>query len=227
MRKKERCALIYETLDRAYPEAECTLNFASAWQLLVAAILAAQCTDERVNIVTAPLFRERPTVEDYLALTQAEMEAYIRTCGLFRNKAKNILAAARTLVDDFAGEVPQEMDELLRIPGVGRKIANLLRGDYFGVGGVVVDTHCGRIARLLGLAEGERPEQVERELRPLLPLERQSRFGHLMVHHGRVCCQAGHRHCARCPVQQLCRYGRSKAKAIAAAVAEGALDACF
>lgn len=206
MERRERAIAIYERLDEAYPDARCTLNFDSAWQLLLAAILAAQCTDERVNKVTAPLFAERPLLEDYLDLPAEILERAISSCGLYRNKAKAILASAELLAREFDGEVPSDMASLLRLPGVGRKIANLIRGDYFALGGVVVDTHCSRLARCLGLTDASRPEQIERDLSPLIPPEWQSRFGHLMVHHGRVCCEARHKACLRCPVQDLCAY---------------------
>jgi endonuclease-3 len=173
---------------------------------MIAAILAAQCTDARVNIITADLFEKYPDLEAFASASQSDMEEDIRSCGLFRNKAKAIIASSGMLLERYAGEVPSDMDALLRLPGIGRKIANLIMGDSFGVPAVVVDTHCARITRLLGLTSHSDPVRIERDLMAILPKEIWTSWGHLMVAHGREICKARQPVCEECPVNKLCLY---------------------
>ena len=201
----DRVAAILKALDEAYPHAQCALNHRSPWELLVATILSAQCTDVRVNMVTPELFRRFPTPESMAKATLPELEALIRTTGFFRNKAKSIQGAAIRLLAEFGGQVPQTLAELITIPGVARKTASVVLGVCFGKAeGVVVDTHVFRIARRLGLAKSDTPEKVEQELMRLLPRERWIDFSHQIIHHGRQVCEARKPKCDRCNLEQLC-----------------------
>lgn len=206
MTDQNRASEIACILKKKYPDAECTLNFKYPWQLMIAAILAAQCTDARVNIITADLFEKYPDLEAFASASQSDMEEDIRSCGLFRNKAKAIIASSGMLLERYAGEVPSDMSALLRLPGIGRKIANLIMGDSFGVPAVVVDTHCARITRLLGLTSHSDPVRIERDLMAILPKEIWTSWGHLMVAHGREICKARQPVCEECPVNKLCLY---------------------
>ena len=201
----DRVAAILKGLDEAYPNVKCALTHRSAWELLVATILSAQCTDVRVNIVTPELFRRFADPQAMSKANLPELETLIRTTGFFRNKAKSIQGAARKLVAEFAGEVPQTLAELITIPGAARKTANVVLGVCFGKGeGVVVDTHVFRIARRLGLAEGDAPEKVEQELMRVIPQNRWIDFSHQIIHHGRQVCEARKPKCDRCNLEQLC-----------------------
>jgi endonuclease-3 len=201
----DRVAAILKGLDEAYPNVKCALTHRSAWELLVATILSAQCTDVRVNIVTPELFRRFADPQAMSKANLPELETLIRTTGFFRNKAKSIQGAARKLVAEFAGEVPQTLAELITIPGAARKTANVVLGVCFGKGeGVVVDTHVFRIARRLGLAEGDTPEKVEQELMRVIPQNRWIDFSHQIIHHGRQVCEARKPKCDRCNLEQLC-----------------------
>jgi endonuclease-3 len=201
----DRIAAILKALDEAYPHAECALTHRSPWELLVATILSAQCTDVRVNMVTPELFKRFPTPAAMTKATLPQLEALIRTTGFFRNKAKSIQGAARKVVADFDGKVPQTMAELITIPGVARKTANVVLGVAYGKAeGVVVDTHVFRIARRLGLAKGETPEKVELELMRILPQSRWISFSHQIIQHGRAVCVARKPKCERCNLEQLC-----------------------
>ncbi len=201
----DRVAAILKTLDEAYPEAVCALTHRSPWELLVATILSAQCTDVRVNMVTPELFRQFPTPDTMANATLPELEALIRTTGFFRNKAKSIQGAARKIVADFGGQVPQTLAELITIPGAARKTANVVLGVCFGKAeGVVVDTHVFRIARRLGLAKGDNPQKVELELMQVIPQDRWIAFSHQLIHHGRQICEARKPKCDRCNLEQLC-----------------------
>jgi endonuclease-3 len=201
----DRIAAILKALDEAYPNAECALTHRSPWELLVATILSAQCTDVRVNMVTPELFRRFPTPEKMAKATLPELEALIRTTGFFRNKAKSIQGAARKIVVEFGGQVPQTLAELVTIPGAARKTANVVLGVSFGKAeGVVVDTHVFRIARRLDLAKGDTPEKVEQELMRILPQSRWIAFAHQLIHHGRQVCDARKPKCDRCNLEQLC-----------------------
>jgi endonuclease-3 len=201
----DRIAAILKALDEAYPNVECALTHRTPWELLVATILSAQCTDVRVNMVTPELFRRFPTPAAMAKATLPQLEALIRTTGFFRNKAKSIQGAARKIISDFAGQVPETLAELITIPGAARKTANVVLGVSFGKAeGVVVDTHVFRIARRLGLAKGETPQKVEQELMQVIPQDRWIAFSHQLIHHGRQVCVARKPKCDRCNLEQLC-----------------------
>lgn len=217
MNRTEQVACVLENLHRQYPGADCTLDFGAPYQLLVAAILAAQCTDARVNIITGQLFRHYPDLPSLAAAPLADIENDIRSCGLFRNKAKNIAAACRMLLEQHGGQVPADRASLIALPGVGRKIANLILGDCFGIPAVVVDTHCLRISKLIGFTENTDPLKVERDLTAILPESEWTAYGHLVVTHGREICIARRPQCGRCPVMPCCRYGSGLGPAALAA----------
>ncbi|HEV2487772.1 MAG TPA: endonuclease III [Terracidiphilus sp.] len=201
----DRIAAILKGLDEAYPDVECALTHRSPWELLVATILSAQCTDVRVNMVTPELFRRFPTPAAMAKATLPELEDLIRTTGFFRNKAKSIQGAAKKIVNEFNRQVPQTLAELITIPGAARKTANVVLGVCFGKAeGVVVDTHVFRIARRLGLAKSETAEKVEQELMQILPQNRWIAFSHQLIHHGRQVCGARKPNCDRCNLEQLC-----------------------
>jgi len=203
---KERVDAILKGLDEAYPNAVCALDHRTPWELLVATILSAQCTDVRVNMVTPELFRRFPTPQAMAKATLPELEGLIRTTGFFRNKAKSIQGAARKIIADFGGVVPQTLAELITIPGAARKTANVVLGVSFGKAeGVVVDTHVFRIARRLELAKGDTPEKVEQELMKVLPRDRWISFSHQVIQHGRKVCTARNPKCRECNLETLCR----------------------
>jgi endonuclease-3 len=202
----ERVAAILKTLDDAYPDAVCALHHTTPWELLVATILSAQCTDARVNMVTPDLFRRYPTPAEMAKAPLPEIENLIRTTGFFRNKAKSIQGAAKKISENFGGKVPQTLDELITIPGAARKTANVVLGASFGKAeGVVVDTHVFRIARRLELARGDTPKEVERELMRVLPQDHWIAFSHQIIHHGRQVCVARNPRCRECALETLCR----------------------
>ena len=202
----DRIQAILKALDEAYPEVECALVHTSPWELLVATILSAQTTDVRVNMVTPELFRRFPTPAAMARATLPELEALIRTTGFFHNKAKSIQGAARKIVAEFGGQVPQTLAELITIPGAARKTANVVLGVSFKKAeGVVVDTHVFRIARRLGLVKGDTPQKVEQELMRVIPQDRWIDFSHQIIHHGRQVCDARKPKCDRCNLEQLCR----------------------
>jgi endonuclease-3 len=201
----ERVAAILKGLDEAYPEAVCALTHRSPWELLVATILSAQCTDVRVNMVTPELFRRFPTPQKMMKATLPELEELIRTTGFFRNKAKSIQGAARKIVEEFGGEVPQTLAELTTVPGAARKTANVVLGVSFGKAeGVVVDTHVFRISRRLQLAKGETAQAVEQELMKVLPRDRWISYSHQVIHHGRQVCIARSPKCKQCNLETVC-----------------------
>jgi endonuclease-3 len=201
----DRVAAILRALDEAYPEAVCALTHRSPWELLVATILSAQCTDVRVNMVTPELFRRFPSPEAMAKATLPELEDLIRTTGFFRNKAKSIQGAARKIISDFGGKVPQTLAELTTVPGAARKTANVVLGVCFGKAeGVVVDTHVFRISRRLQLAKGETPQAVEQELMKVLPQDRWISYSHQIIHHGRQVCIARNPKCKDCNLETLC-----------------------
>ncbi|MBR5615162.1 MAG: endonuclease III [Clostridia bacterium] len=202
--KKERALKIIEIFHQIYADADCTLEYMSPLQLLIATQLAAQCTDARVNMVTPALFKRYPTVHDFACAYPEELSAFIRSTGFYRNKTKNIIACCQKLISDFGGEVPKTMDELLTLPGVGRKTANLVLGDCFGVPGIVVDTHAGRLSRRMGFTKNTDPYKVELDLLKIIPPFEQSSFCHCLVYHGREYCDARKPRCAECPVKDLC-----------------------
>lgn len=202
--KKKKTQIITETLYKLYPEAECSLEFDNdPFRLLVMARLSAQCTDARVNIVSKELFKIFPDVHAMACASYEEIEEIIKPCGLFRTKAKSIKDMSVMLIEKFGGEIPSGMDELLSLPGVGRKIANLIRGDHFGLGGIVADTHCIRLSNRFGLAESDNPAVVERELSKLVPNDVQSGYCHRMVYFGRDVCKAQNPRCSECPLKPL------------------------
>ena len=204
---KEKLALeIIRRLKEEYPDVGCTLDYDEAWKLLVSVRLAAQCTDARVNLVTPALFARYPTLEAFAEADVDEVGQYIHSCGFYKHKAEDIVLACRMLRDEYGGKVPGTMEQLLRLPGVGRKTANLLLGDIYGTpGSVVCDTHCIRICNLLGLASGKDPAKVEQQLRAILPPEESSDFCHRLVLHGRAVCVARKPACERCCLAPYCK----------------------
>ncbi|TGE36745.1 endonuclease III [Desulfosporosinus fructosivorans] len=196
--------LIFKALQKEFPDAHCELDYHSPFELLIATILSAQCTDERVNIVTASLFNEANTPESIIALGQLGLENKIRSLGLFHNKAKNIIAACRVLVEDFQGQVPEELDLLRQLPGVGRKTANVVVSNAFGIPALAVDTHVFRVAHRLGIANGKTPEKVEQELMKIFSRENWTLVHHLLIFQGRRICLARNPRCEECPVSHLC-----------------------
>ncbi len=195
-----------------YPDAHCELNFSNPLQLLVATILSAQCTDKRVNLVTKPLFDRYRTAGDFANASIAELEEAVRTTGFFRNKAKNIRAAGAKIVSLHGGEVPRTMESLAALPGVGRKTANVVLGNAFGIeAGVVVDTHVGRLSRRLGLTRHADPEKVERDLMKLVPRNRWTLWSHWLIFHGRRRCFARNPDCLHCELLDICPTGKKKA----------------
>lgn len=201
----ERLKQIFSGLDQLFPNALCALVHHNAFQLLVATILSAQCTDERVNIVTPELFQKYPTPQDLAALRPEVLEPEIRSTGFFRNKAKSVVGAARKIVEDYGGQVPKTMEELLTLPGVARKTANVVLGTAFGIAsGLVVDTHVFRIATRLKLVNSNTPEKIEQELMKIVPKERWISFSHQVIWFGRTVCQARKPLCANCPIESIC-----------------------
>ena len=202
----ERVDAILKGLDEAYPDAVCALNHRTPWELLVATILSAQCTDARVNMVTPELFRRFPTPAAMAKAKIAELEELVRTTGFFRNKAKSIQGAAKKITEEFGGKVPETLAELITVPGAARKTANVVLGVSFGKAeGVVVDTHVFRISRRLELARGDTAQEVEKELMAVLPQDRWISYSHQVIHHGRQVCVARSPKCDKCNLETLCR----------------------
>ena len=207
---KSRIQEILKRLEKAYPDAKCALRHENPFQLLVSTILSAQCTDERVNMVTPELFRKHPTPADFATLRPEVLEQEIRSTGFFRNKAKSIIGAAQKIMREFSGKVPDTMETLLTLPGVARKTANVVLGTAFGKAtGVVVDTHVQRLARRLGLTKHEAPEKIEKDLMELIPQSKWIDFSHELIFHGRRCCQARKPNCPACSLEDLC-YSEDK-----------------
>ncbi|HEX8492611.1 MAG TPA: endonuclease III [Pyrinomonadaceae bacterium] len=203
--EQQRTRKLISLLKKAYPEARCSLNHTNALELLVATILSAQCTDERVNLVTADLFRKYRCAEDYLNVRAEELEQDIRSTGFYRNKTKAIQGACRIICEQHQGRVPDEMEALLALPGVARKTANVVLGNAFGItSGIVVDTHVARLSARLGLSAAQQPEKIERDLMQLVPRKDWIDFSHLLIAHGRKVCKARTPLCHECPVEQLC-----------------------
>jgi len=203
--KKKHAAQIIKRLKKEYPDAHCALVHTNAFELLIATILSAQCTDVRVNIVTANLFRKYRQPQDYLKVSQEELEQDIRSTGFFRNKAKNIQAACEKIIANFGGAIPNTMEELLTLNGVARKTANVVLGNAFGIAsGVVVDTHVSRLSNRLGLTEETTPEKIEKDLSELVPKKDWIMFPHWLISHGRAICQARKPKCAECVLENLC-----------------------
>jgi endonuclease III len=208
MTLKQRVLKIIEQFDRMYPEADCSLEYRDPLQLMIATQLAAQCTDARVNIVTKDLFQKYRTVEDFANADLEEFEQDIKSTGFYHNKARNIIAACQMLISDFAGNVPSNMEDLLKLPGVGRKTANLVLNDCFGVPGIVVDTHAKRLSNRIGLTDKEDPEKIEYDLMKIIPVESWGRFCHQLVLHGRAICNARKPACGECDIKSFCKYGQ-------------------
>lgn len=205
---KERVAAILDVLARTYPNVVCALNHRNAWELTIATILSAQCTDVRVNLVTPALFKAFPTPKAMASASLPELEELIRTTGFFRNKAKSIKGASQTVVEQFGGKVPQTMEEILKLPGVARKTGNVVLGSWYGIAvGVVVDTHVLRLSRRLELTKNTTPEKVEQDLMKIIPQDHWIQFSHELIHHGRQICIARNPRCAECPLEAICNSG--------------------
>ena len=212
MDKKELALEVIRRLKGEYPDADCTLSYDEAWKLLVSVRLAAQCTDERVNVVVQDLYARFPDVNALAQADPDEIEQIVRPCGLGRSKARDISACMKVLQQEYGGKVPDDFDLLLKLPGVGRKSANLIMGDVFGKPAIVTDTHCIRLTNRIGLVDNEKdPKKVEMALWKIIPPEEGSDFCHRLVWHGREVCSARtHPHCERCVLADLCRYYRSE-----------------
>ena len=212
MEKKEKALRIIEALKEDYPDALCALHSQKDYELMIAVRLSAQCTDERVNLITPALFERFPTLESFAEADVAEVEQLVHSCGFYKHKARDIVLACQMLLRDYGGRVPDSMEELLKLPGVGRKTANLLLGDLYGVpGSVVCDTHCIRICGKLGLTDGAKdPAKCEEQLRAVLPPEESSDFCHRIVLHGRAVCTARRPACERCSLAPFCAYFNSE-----------------
>ena len=206
MNKKERAKLIQEIFDDVYSDAKCSLDYETEHQLLVAVQLSAQCTDARVNIVTKELFKRYKSVSDFAEADLAELEGYIKPCGFYRNKAKNIIESSKQIISLHNGRIPSTMEELTNLSGVGRKTANLILGDVFNLpSSIVVDTHCIRLTNRFGLVKDKEPVKIEKELRKILDPLSSSRFCHQLVYHGRAVCTARSPKCTDCPIKHLCK----------------------
>ena len=206
MTKKQRANLIIEELEKEYPLADCTLDYDEAWKLLVSVRLAAQCTDARVNVVVKDLFGKYPSPQALAQASVEEIEEIVRPCGLGASKARDIYKCMNMLVDQFGGQVPDDFDALLSLPGVGRKSANLIMGDVFGKPAIVTDTHCIRLVNRMGLVDGIKdPKKVEMELWKIIPGEKGSDFCHRLVNHGREVCTARKAYCEKCCLQKICK----------------------
>lgn len=208
MTKKQKAEALVTALEQEYPDAACSLDYKEPFPLLVSVRLAAQCTDARVNQITPLLFDKFPTMEALAAAPVEEVAAIVRPCGLGNTKARDIVAMSEMLLAQYGGVVPDTMEELLKLPGVGRKSANLILGDVYGKPAVVTDTHCIRITNLMGLSSSKTPYQVETQLRKVLPMERANDFCHRLVIHGRAVCKARNPQCGICCCNELCTYGK-------------------
>jgi len=208
--KRKRVRAIFRRLHKAYPDTRCALHYSTPWELLVATVLSAQCTDKLVNQVTPALFKEYPNVRAFAVADPGEVEKTVRSTGFYRNKTRNILGAAKTVLEKFGGKVPVRMEDLVTIPGVGRKTANVILGNAFGVPGIPVDTHMIRINRLLGLTRHEDPVKIEFDLMELVPEKDWTLYSHLIIHHGRVRCFARRPDCGHCEILKFCPYGKKK-----------------
>jgi endonuclease-3 len=211
MKAAEKIGPILELLDRQYPDAHVTLDFTNPLEMLVATVLSAQCTDVRVNQVTPALFAKYRTAADYAQAPLEELEEMIRSTGFFHNKAKSIKSFSQELVQKYEGKVPASLDELVKMPGIGRKTANVVLGNAFGIPGIFVDTHLGRVSQRLGLTQQKDPVKIEFDLMPLVPKEHWVKFSHQMIQHGRQICHARGPKCSICPLLPYCDFGQ-KAK---------------
>jgi endonuclease-3 len=212
--RQARVKKILATLDKMYPGATCALHHSNAWELLVATILSAQCTDKRVNEVTPGLFRKYPTIQDFASVNQAELAQDIRSTGFFNNKSKSLIGAAKKILNDYGGEVPRTIEELLHVPGAARKTANVVLGTAFGIAsGIVVDTHITRIARRLDLTKQSDPVKIEKDLMKIIPKEKWILFAHQIILHGRALCVARNPRCAECALDPIC-YAKDKERVV-------------
>lgn len=203
--KKSRARRILRLLRRRYPNAKCALNFENVHQLMVATILSAQCTDQRVNLVTKDLFQKYPSIRDFADANITELENDVRSTGFFRNKAKSIQRSAQQLLEEYGGEIPKTIDQLTQLAGVGRKTASVILGTGYGIAeGIVVDTHVSRISRLLGFTRRNEAVKIEQELMQIIPKKDWIDFSHLLIHHGRAICIARRPRCPECPLKKLC-----------------------
>jgi len=203
---------ILDTLQQMYPDAHCELNYTTPFELLIATILSAQCTDKRVNEMTEPLFRKYNKPEHYIHLTQEQLEEHIKGLGLYKNKSKNILETCRILYEKYNSQVPQTHEELEALPGVGRKTANVVLSNAFGIPAIAVDTHVFRVANRLGLAKSDNVDEVERQLMKRIPREKWSDAHHWLIWHGRRICAARNPKCGECPLANMCRHAQAEAK---------------
>ena len=210
--RKVPVAEILDELHELYPDAHCELNYTTPFELLIATILSAQCTDKRVNEITEPMFKQLNQPEHYLHLTQEEMEEHIKGLGLYKNKSKNILETCRILYEKYNGEVPQTHAELEALPGVGRKTANVVLSNAFGVPAIAVDTHVFRVGNRLGLAKSDNVDEVERQLMKRIPREKWSNAHHWLIWHGRRVCSARNPQCGQCTLQSMCKFAAAEAK---------------
>ncbi len=205
-----RVKKILAILNQMYPDVTCALHHSNAWELLVATILSAQCTDKRVNMVTPGLFKKYPTIQDFASVSQDELAQDIKSTGFFNNKARSVIGAAKKILGDFGGEIPRDIDKLLTVPGAARKTANVVLGTAFGIAsGVVVDTHVQRISHRLDLTKETEPVKIEKDLMKIIPKERWILFSHQIIHHGRALCVARNPKCAECKLDPLC-YAKDK-----------------
>ncbi len=205
MTRKERAGLILDVLKREYPEVKCTLNYTTPFEMLIATQMSAQCTDARVNIITADLFKKYRDVNDFADADYNELCEDIRSAGFYRSKAKNIILTAQRIREAYNGQVPDTMEDLLTLPGTGRKTANLVLGDIFKKPAIVVDTHCIRLTNRMGLTTNQEPQKIENDLRKILPPEESLGFCHRMVYHGRAVCTARKPQCDTCAVRDICK----------------------
>lgn len=206
MTKKQRVKAVIELLEQAYPDSDCTLEYDEAWKLLVSVRLAAQCTDARVNIVVQDLYKKYPTPDAIARATPEEIEEIVRPCGLGKSKAKDIHRCMNVIVNEYGGNVPKKFDELLKLPGVGRKSANLIMGDVFGKPAIVTDTHCIRLSNRIGFVDGIKdPKKVEMELWKIVPPEKGNALCHRLVDHGREVCTARKAYCDKCCLYEVCK----------------------
>ncbi len=203
-KRKERAAKVLKVLKKTYPDARCELDFSNPLELVIGCILSAQCTDKRVNSVTPALFAKYRTAADWAAAPQAVLEQELHSTGFFRSKAKNIRALCRLLDEQYGGQVPDDFDALVKLPGIGRKTANVLMVSAFGKPGIVVDTHMKRLANRLGFTREQNPDKIEKELQKIIPRKEWGAFSHAMVFHGRRCCYARKPACSQCPVREWC-----------------------
>jgi endonuclease-3 len=212
MRKRDRIQKIIEELGKLYPCAGCSLSYKNPLQLLIATQLAAQCTDARVNIVTHDLFLKYKTAEDFAGTDFKTLEEDIRSTGFYRNKARNIIACCRKIIVDFKGEVPNSLEELLTLPGVGRKTANVVLGDVFNIPGIVIDTHAKRLSNRIGLSDEQDPVKIEFDLMKIIPKDKWTLFSHQLVFHGREVCKARKPDCEICSIRPYCVFKQKKLK---------------